>query len=122
MSINKIVLVFMALLSVASHAQEVTKDQWITGMKANLPTVFCKSNQYFRRCFDVTTIECEDVAASATRICLKEMKNQIPAILIQPKGGTLWGKKVGACAGAAYQAAFIKRRISNATCNNTGNQ
>ncbi len=114
-------ILFSVSISTLANAQEVTKEQWVLGMKTVLPAHFCQEAQYFRQCFNVTATECEKVAASTTRICLSELNNQIPNLLVQPKDGTLWGTKVGSCAGTAYEASLIEKRISNDKCNNVSN-
>jgi hypothetical protein len=120
--LKKLIAVLMIIgFSNFVNAQEVAKDQWVAAMKTALPAAFCNSAQYFRQCFDVTAVECEEAAASTTRICLTELNSQIPNILIQPKEGTLWGTKVGECAGNAYETSLIKKRISNAECNDVSN-
>lgn len=114
-------IISLFLVSPLSHAVDVTKDQWITAMKTALPTAFCNSAQYFRQCFEVTATECEETAASATRVCLNKFSGQIPSILHQPQDGTEWGAKVGECAGNAYGVALTSKKISNARCNNPAN-
>jgi len=109
------------LISNLVHAQEVSKEKWVSAMKTALPAHFCHAQHYFRQCFEVTAVECEEVAASTTRICLSELENKLPNVLVQPKDGALWGNKVGSCAGAAYESSLIKKRISNDKCNNISN-
>jgi len=121
MKITIIGILFSALISTFVNAQEVTKKQWVSGMKTVLPAHFCQQSQYFRQCFDVTVTECEEVAASSTRICLSELDNQIPNVLVQPKDGTYWGTKVGECAGTTYESVLRQKRISNSKCNDISN-
>lgn len=111
----------MFVLSSSVHATEVSKDDWIAGMNNVLPTVFCKSEQYFRQCFSVTAEECEEVAVSATRVCLNNNKDEIPDVLVQPEDGTHWGTVIGACAGEAYEASLMKKRINKDVCNDAAN-
>ena len=111
----------MFVLSFSVHATEVSKDDWIAGMNNVLPTVFCKSEQYFRQCFSVTAEECEEVAASATRVCLNNNKDEIPDVLVQPEDGTHWGTVIGACAGEAYEASLTRKRINKDVCNDAAN-
>jgi len=118
---KKIFIVTFLVTFTLAEAQEVSKEQWISAMKTALPAAFCNSSQYFRQCFDVTAIECEEAAASTTRLCLNELNNQIPEALIQPKDGTYWGTKVGECAGVAYETSLINKRISNKKCNDASN-
>ncbi|HBC58227.1 MAG TPA: hypothetical protein DCZ03_13795 [Gammaproteobacteria bacterium] len=118
---KNIIFTTLLLASVSIQAQEVSKEQWVAGMKTALPAHFCQQAQYFRQCFNVTAIECEEVAASTTRICLNELNSQIPITLVQPRDGTMWGSKVGACAGTAYETSLIRKRIANDKCNNISN-
>jgi hypothetical protein len=90
-------------------------------MSTALPTAFCQSHQYFRQCFRVTAVECEDTASSATRICLERYKENIPNVLNQPKDGNYWGRIIGTCAGEAYEITLQKRRINSKQCNNPAN-
>jgi hypothetical protein len=114
---NILVMIFVLLTSASAHPQEVTKDVWIESMSTALPTAFCQRDQYFRQCFDISQTECEETAMSATRVCLQKYKDKIPNILIQPKDGTYWGGIVGGCAGEAFQATLLKKRISSKRCN-----
>jgi len=114
--------VFIALLlPLSANAVEVSKSDWYNGMSTALPTAFCNSTQYFRQCFSVSAQECEETAASATRVCLNKNDKDIPNVLIQPKDGTHWGAIIGTCAGEAYGITLSKKRISNAKCNDAKN-
>lgn len=112
---------FVSTLAFSAHAVEVSKSDWIKAMSTALPTAFCNSKQYFRQCFKVTAQECEETAASATRICLSSNKDKIPSTLVQPKDGTHWGTIIGECAGTAYEASLIEKRIDSKKCNNVAN-
>ena len=111
-----LLLIITTTLPLSSLATEVAKDDWVNAMSSALPTAFCAPQQYFRQCFSVTAEECEDTAASATRVCLKNNKDKIPGMLKQPKDGTKWGTIVGACAGQAYEIALISKRSSDPRC------
>lgn len=113
------VLVLLAA-AVATPAATVIKAEWIDSMSTVLPTAFCSAPQYFRQCFDVTAAQCEETAASATRICLARYKDEIPAVLNQPQDGTRWGTTIGTCAGQAYEATLLKQRRNDAKCNDPG--
>jgi len=110
-----------SVLSSSVWAVEVQKNDWIRAMSTALPAAFCNSRQYFRQCFSVTAQECEETAASVTRICLNKNKDKIPAILNQPKDGTYWGTIVGACAGEAYVVTLVRKQIKNKRCSNPAN-
>ena len=114
-------IIFIAVSLNQAAAQNVSKDQWLTVMKTALPAALCNSAQYFRQCFDVTAMECEEAAASTTRICLADLESNIPEILVQPRDGTYWGSKVGECSGNAYEVSLIKKRITSAKCNDISN-
>lgn len=119
--IIKVALLAALLLPLTANAVEVSKSDWYNGMSTALPTAFCNSSQYFRQCFSVSAQECEETAASATRVCLNKNDKNIPSILVQPKDGTHWGTVIGKCAGEAYEITLIKKRINNAKCNNISN-
>lgn len=112
-------LVLMA--STPGMANEVSKADWINGMTSALPAYFCKAEQYFRQCFKVTQVECEEAALSTTRICLAQYKDKIPASLKQPEDGQKWGTVIGSCAGSAYGVSLQKKGISNSKCNDANN-
>lgn len=115
-------IALIALLSpLSSNAAEVSKSDWYNGMSTALPTAFCNSNQYFRQCFSVSAQECEETAASATRICLNKNDKDIPGVLVQPKDGRYWGTVIGKCAGETYEITLAKKRINNAKCNDVSN-
>lgn len=114
-------LVFVIGYSSLINALEIPKNDWVNAMKTALPAIFCNSEQYFRECFSVTAIECEETVTSATRICIAELENQIPDILVQPKDGKFWGERVGECTGNTYEITLIKKRISSAKCSDITN-
>ena len=91
----------LLIASTSSMASEVLKADWITAMTSAIPAYFCKSDQYFRQCFKVTQVECEEAALSTTRICLAQYKDNIPASLRQPEDRQKWGATIGSCAGSA---------------------
>jgi len=116
--IKSLLGMFLFCTVTTTYAGEESKEVWIDRMSANLPTAFCQSKQFPRQCFEVTQIECEETALSATIICLEKYKEKIPNVLNHPKDGRHWGKIIGRCAGDVYAAAFSKRRISSKKCNN----
>lgn len=118
---NVFLVVFLLCIITTANAEEVSKEDWMNAMSTALPTAFCQSHQYFRQCFEVTQVECEKTALSATRICLEKYKDKIPSVLNQPDDGTYWGQIIGKCVGEAYEVAFIKQRISSDLCNNIDN-
>lgn len=118
---SKYLLSAILLLPIYAQAVEVNKAEWIDAMSTALPTAFCNSSQYFRQCFSITAHECEETAASATRICLSKNSANIPHVLHQPKDGTHWGTIIGKCAGEAFEASLASKRINNSKCNDINN-
>jgi len=116
-----LLVIFVLSISASANSAEVSKEAWMESMSTALPTLFCQSNQYFRQCFDITQAECEETAASATRICLQKYESKIPDTLVQPEDGTYWGRIIGSCAGEAYEITLRKKRISNQKCNDPSN-
>jgi hypothetical protein len=111
-------VLLISTFSLAAQGTEVSKAVWMKAMSTALPEAACKSDQYFRQCFDVTAKECEDTLASATRVCLDKYKDQIPDPLVQPRDGGRWGAAVGGCAGEAYEHTLMKKRVNSEKCNN----
>jgi len=111
---------FLFCTVTTANAGEVSKEVWMNGISTALPTTFCQSKQYFRQCFEVTQIECEETAMSATRICLEKHKIKIPNVL-KLKDSQHWGGIIGRCAGRAYGMVFQKKGISSKKCNNLAN-
>lgn len=109
------------LLALNAGAAEVPKDRWLSLMETALPAAFCQAQMYFRQCFTVSARECEEVAASVTRTCLRKYQDQMPAQFQQPDDGTRWGSTVGACAGEAYEVVLVARRANTARCNDPDN-
>lgn len=108
-------------VSIPAMANEVSREDWMNGMATALPAYFCKSDQYFRQCFNVTQIECEEMALSTTRICLAQNKNKLPAKLAMPDDGRQWGTVIGRCAGSAYGVSLHKKAVNSSKCNNADN-
>lgn len=73
-----IISLLIAIESMPINANEVLKDDWINGVTTVLPVALCKSDQLFRQCFSVTQEECEEVALSSTRVCIKNNREKIP--------------------------------------------
>jgi hypothetical protein len=59
-----LVIILVLLISASAHSQEVARDVWIDKMSTVLPAAFCMAGQYFRECFDVSQIECEETPHS----------------------------------------------------------
>lgn len=116
-----LIVMIIAFYSTLSYALNVEKDEWVASMEIVLPAAFCKKQMYFRQCFTVDAIACEEVAASVTRICLGKYKSDIPNPLKQPQDGTKWGAVVGRCAGSAYGVSLADKKINSEKCNDVNN-
>ncbi|MFO8052734.1 MAG: hypothetical protein R6U54_02075 [Candidatus Omnitrophota bacterium] len=115
-----VLLFLLGFLNTVS-AEEVPKDSWVDSVSTALPTAFCQSHQYFRQCFKISQVECEETATSATRVCINKFKDKIPNVLQQPEDGNYWGSIIGKCTGETLETTLIKKRISNPKCDNPDN-
>ena len=116
-----VLLVLPLVFPVAAQSQELPRDKWLEAMTVSVPTYFCKPEQYFRQCFEVEAGECEQVALSATRTCLSQMRERIPAVMRQPADGRVWGTRLGNCAGVAYEAALAEKHKPDPRCKDARN-
>lgn len=116
----KIKILFVALFSsiVAQAEVVVTRSQFIEAMRTSLPNAFCREDQYFRKCFNVTEDDCIREGLRATKTCLLSMESQIPQKLKQPEDGRTWGEKIGQCAGTAYESSLgaDKKKLETKDC------
>jgi hypothetical protein len=119
----RFIVVSMALFlaSASLHAVEVSKGNWLASMETALPAAFCNKNMYFRQCFSISAVECEETASSTTRLCLNKYKSDFPEVFDQPRDGTKWGTIIGKCAGTAFEVSLIKKRINSNKCNDANN-
>jgi hypothetical protein len=92
--------------------RSIPREAWGDRMETVLPTLFCKPDFYFRKCFAISARECEELAASSTRVCLGKLLPKMPSELRLPEDGAKWGKTVGACAGEAFETAVLKKKRS----------
>jgi len=104
-------------LPMIAFAQTAPKDAWLQHVEKNMPPAFCSQQTYFRQCFTVSAQECEAAAMAATRDCISKHAAEVPATLAMPNDGKRWGGVIGKCAGTATELALLKKRVSNATCN-----
>ncbi|HKJ18730.1 MAG TPA: hypothetical protein VJ984_15355 [Xanthomonadales bacterium] len=114
--ILRICCLTMILFSMPLKAVEVPKADWIEHLKSIIPTVFCSSEQYFRQCFDVTIEQCEEAMSSSARVCIANLEDQIPEMLVQPDDGTHWGNVIGQCIGASYDQVHKDQRSRDPSC------
>jgi hypothetical protein len=111
----------LVISSVSLHAKEkeviIDKKLFVDSMKTALPNAFCNEAQYFRKCYNITEDECIKEAMRATKVCLISMEGKMPAKFRQPKDGSEWGSKIGACSGTNYETSLRSKKISSKECN-----
>lgn len=112
-------LVVSVLLAAAAPAaaDSIPKATWVARMRTALPTMLCQEGSYFRSCFRIEAEECENAAASSTRVCLKELEAEIPDQLKLPDDGQEWGRRIGACAGGNLELVLLKKKVQSEKCN-----
>ncbi len=113
----RLLIAGLVSIPLLAFAQTAGKKEWMDYVAKGMPAAFCSPQAYFRQCFNVTAQECEAAATSATRTCLDKHGNDIPATLAMPRDGQQWGGVIGKCAGTSTELAMVKKRISNAKCN-----
>jgi hypothetical protein len=117
MNTKKVLIVVFCMLSVNVMAEGVPKGKFVSAMETGLPVTFCNSKSFFRQCFNITDRECEEVAISATRVCVKKYNNEIPDPIQHREDAGKIGNDVGRCVGETLSVSFLKQYISNTTCN-----
>jgi hypothetical protein len=113
-------IVMLLVVGAPLAAQAVTKAEWMKGVQDMLPGVFCKSGMYFKECFKASQAECEKTAGAATKQCLAEVADKLPATFDE-KSGREWGEKVGSCAGNAFEKALAGKKSSDKRCDDASN-
>ena len=113
-----IVLGFFVFMTsaVLSHGENVSRDKWISGMQKDLKKSMCSKTSFFRKCFQVSQKQCNDVAERVIARCVKELEGQIP-VVIKDKNTGNWGQKLGRCAGGAYEKELSSNAIQSDKCN-----
>lgn len=114
--IQRYFFVTLFIVSLPADATEVKKTDWVQQMTTVLPVLLCQTDQYFRQCFNVNSEVCERTMSSAARVCLRKYEDDIPDALMQPEDGTRWGKIVGKCVGASYEAVHINKKKTEDKC------
>jgi hypothetical protein len=56
-------------------------------------------------------------ATRTTKACLAQLGDALPQSLQQPHDGQAWGRKIGECAGAAYERSLLNRKKAEPRCN-----
>lgn len=110
------VFFFVLILSFSvSHAADMAQDQWTSFMTKNMPTVFCKSDQYYRDCYEVTKEECENTAAFAVEACIANHIQELPDTFSYEESRK-WGAIIEKCVDEEYSRTFSNQKMDTPEC------
>ena len=110
------IFLFGLLLSFSiSSAADLTQDQWINFMTKNMPALFCKPDQYYRDCYEVTKEECEDTAAFAVQACITNHMQELPDIFSYEESRR-WGGIIEKCVDEEYSRTFSNQKKDTEEC------
>ncbi|WP_131782621.1 hypothetical protein [Legionella gresilensis] len=90
-----------------SSAQEMTKDEWLSKLKAVVPDLICKGfmqdEALNKRLTEVNINydKCVSLIPESVDKCQKELYSQIPATINQQNAGK-WGHSIGECIGKDF--------------------
>jgi hypothetical protein len=75
-----------------------------------------ESEDYVRKCFKVTEIECKQLVRTGVKSCLAKYDEQIK--ITDDKAGAKWGRLLGRCLGNIYEEKFMSedRMIFSQEC------
>ncbi|MEE4329939.1 MAG: hypothetical protein V2J10_03675 [Wenzhouxiangella sp.] len=113
-------ILLMTAAGPTAAQNQLDSQTWMNGMIETLPDFFCKDDQYFMQCFEVSEAECREVTRRLTEVCIEEVTDRIPALLDMPDDGRQWGTEVGRCAGIAYDMEMVESRSKTPACNPPG--
>lgn len=118
----KYVLLFLSvfILAANTHAQEISKSDWLKYMTSAVPSAFCQEEQYFRQCFDIPGSTCIDTTRMAMKTCINLEKKNLPSSLDKVTGEQ-WGNIIGTCAGNEFEKIQINNKLKNQKCYNPAN-
>jgi len=102
-----LVLGSLSTFAQSTFANTVDKNTWIKEYKKAVSAAWC-NDPTIKECWPVPQKDCKTEANSALESCVKQFESQLPAKLVQPKDGTLWGSKIGSCTGEKYAVAMQK--------------
>lgn len=117
MSIKKLLLLVLCILSTEILAEGIPKEKFLSAAETAFPVKFCNPQMPFRQCFNVTPQECEETVSSATRVCSKKLNNQIPNFIMSREEAGKIGKDIGSCTGQAFALTHHKKFIASDQCN-----
>jgi len=117
MKTKKVLILILSILSTEILAEGIPKDKFLFAAETAFPVKFCNPQMPFRQCFNITPQECEETISSATRVCSKNLNNQIPNFIMSREEAGKVGKDIGSCAGQAFALTHHKKFITNKQCN-----
>lgn len=97
-------------------ANLVNKKAWIENMQNSLPSILCKNDQHFMKCFDITANECIDLNKLFVQACLNNIVLALPSELNTDEA-THWGSVIGKCAFDLYEKLMPSKKLSKPECN-----
>lgn len=98
------------------HAADLTQDRWTDFMTKNMPALFCKPDQYYLDCYEVTKEECEETAAFAVEACISTHLQELPDIFSYEESRR-WGSIIEKCVDAEYIRTFGNQKKDTPECN-----
>jgi len=109
-------VLFVLILSFSvSHAADLAQDRWIGFMTKNMPALFCKPDQYYRDCYEVTKEECEDTAAFAVQACIANHIQELPDFFSY-EASRQWGATIEKCVDEEYSRTFSNQKKDTQEC------
>jgi len=117
--LSKSVFLFVWILSFSvGHAADLTQEQWIKFMTQNMPALFCKTDQYYRDCYEVTQEECESTAAFAVEACISSHIQELPDIFSYEESRK-WGALIEKCVDEEYSQTLSGQKKDTPECQET---
>lgn len=93
----------------------VDKYKWQEQMQAGLPSEFCKSDQYFMQCFELTKQECLDFSHLFVQACINNVTVGIPES-VDREQAVHWGRMIGRCSADLFEKFLQKKKKSTKEC------
>jgi len=108
-------MVVLASFALTGCAQKLTREDWLRNFLPAMTVKACQPGWYFRGCFDISDDECETTTASALRVCVAEVREEMPEYMTGSTGKE-WGQKIGTCAGNSLDVVFHDRKLEKEMC------
>ena len=99
----------------SGQAADLTQERWINFMTKNMPSLFCKPDQYYRDCYEVTKEECEDTASFAVEACIANYIQDLPDIFSYEESRK-WGAVIEKCVDEEYERTYSNQKKDTQEC------